>query len=44
MYFISKDRVDMIKEKYKALEKIKKLKKVTKEDVENFYRSQKDDN
>ena len=43
-YFISKDRIEMIKEKYKSLEKIKKMKKVTKEDVENFYKSQSDNN
>lgn len=37
---ISMDRVNAIKEKYKAIEKIKKMKRITKEDVEKFYKSQ----
>lgn len=40
---ISPDRVKIIKEKYKSIEKMRKMKKVTKEDVENFYRSQSND-
>ena len=40
---ISIDRVNNIKDKYKAIESIKKMKKATKEDVEKFYKSQIDD-
>lgn len=38
---ISKDKINLIKEKYRRTENIEVLtKKVSKEDVENFYKSQ----
>ena len=40
---ISQERIDNIKNKYKAIENIKKIKRATKEDVEAFYKSQMED-
>lgn len=40
LYIISQERINIIKEKYKSTQVIKKVKSATKEDVEAFYKSQ----
>lgn len=41
---ISQEKINAIKEKYIATSEIKKVKGATKEDVENFYKSQSETN